>query len=327
MLTRILFTSFLIALISACGGSDDNSSDDNNNTAASIPITSDNAVELAATVTESTLNNGAVWDSEDLFDVFSGLLIQQTNSKSGLEYSDLMKFALEQIPVAGAGTDVTLECQLSGSLNISGSIADQSTLSTGDSLTIAFDACVSEEGSQNGSISITITAFSGDVGTDYSIGFSVVFNDLIFIENNETTTISGDVSMSIMLAEGILTTSFESNAFTVNEDGREQSISDYSVVTTVDVNEDSFNLDLEGSLTSDELGGTVSFETIEPFTGTGDDELASGVLRITGADGSTMTLTTENGVDVLLEIDSDGDGETNTTVDSNWEELEEFFDD
>lgn len=325
MLIRMLFTCLLSVVLGACGGSSDGSDD---NSGELVTITTDNAVEIAASVTSSTIDNDTTLDSADLFSDL--LVLQPPSAKVGFEYSDLMKTVLAQAPTGGVGNtpfNFSVNCASSGSFSVSATLANPEMLSQGDSITITFDACSDGEETQDGSIVLSITAFSGDTGAEYSLAFSVEYNNLSFTEEGETSRISGDVSMSITFSEGVITTEFSSNAFSVVEDGREQTVTDYAITTAVNAEDQSISLSVSGSLSSDELGGTVSFATIEPFTASAtDDDPVSGVLRITGADGATLTITVQDTVNVLLEIDSDGDGQVDQTIETTWQALDEFFD-
>ena len=69
--------------------------------------------------------------------------------------------------------------------------------------------------------------------------------------------------------------------------------------------------------------GSVAVETLEEWrTALGGDNPLSGVLRIIGADDASITVTALDEMSVQLDVDTNGDGVTDVTIMTTWEELD-----
>ena len=76
-----------------------------------------------------------------------------------------------------------------------------------------------------------------------------------------------------------------------------------------------------GTFTSTELEGSVTFETLEDFIVLGDDNPSSGIFLISDSSSSVL-LTVLDNINVQLDIDLDLDGTIDETVVVAWSALD-----
>ena len=108
---------------------------------------------------------------------------------------------------------------------------------------------------------------------------------------------------------------------TVTGGGASNTLLDYLMTQVVSDVTSEYSLEASGTLTSSAFSGSVSFETQVALQGTGTDFAVSGELLITGANGATIHVIVLDGVSVRLEVDLDGDAETDEIVDATWADL------
>jgi hypothetical protein len=75
-----------------------------------------------------------------------------------------------------------------------------------------------------------------------------------------------------------------------------------------------------GTLDSTQLSGVIRYSTPVTFQGIGSDFPNAGEFLVQGAT-SSLRLIAENNTDVSIEIDSDGDGNVDQTIETTWAEL------
>ena len=78
---------------------------------------------------------------------------------------------------------------------------------------------------------------------------------------------------------------------------------------------------VDGSLTSSDFSGTVNFATTALLQGVGDSHAYTGQLLITGANGATIKVVLLDSTFLRLEVDSNGDGVVDATLDFTWNDL------
>lgn len=331
----IAIVSILMAgLLVACGGGG-GGDDAAPPPASGVSITTANAEVVSAEVTNSV---DAVEGVGSGSEIITGVSI--TANSDGFSYRDFVMAQLEKFTVVRqqqlssgvVGVVIpaeTVPCSGGGTITISGNVADPNldTLSAGDTLSIVFDNC-SEEGSLiSGSFELTINAaFDGmlPLNLDVSVimtGFSVTDPDITF---------SSDGDMRLVLTEdgiGNFGATFSGNSLTINEGGETVTLSNYNYVLTGNDLSGDYSLDIAGTIDSTILGGSVTFVTVQPFTGNDfndTDEPTEGVLLMTSNfDSSQARLTAQpDGVNVMIEVDADGDGVFEGTVMTTWDTLE-----
>jgi hypothetical protein len=200
----------------------------------------------------------------------------------------------------------------------------------GDSLTVTFNACTDKSGEQyDGTVTIRITGVSGDLDNPpFTLGFSVTFN-LTISEGGDSFTVTGgfDITLSDDGNGGIgIVMSGTNFSLVGTEDGEaiNQSLTNFRYALTFDENTGDYTVDYSGTISDGELGGGFDFATTTPFSGTTSTEFDleypdAGVLEVTGAGGSKAILTVTGVNAVQIQIDEDGDGNFETTINTTWD--------
>jgi hypothetical protein len=202
----------------------------------------------------------------------------------------------------------------------------------GDTITATFDACTDESGDQyDGTMTVRITQVTGDLDIPpFTLGISVTFN-LTITEGGDSFTVVGgfDFTLSDDGAGGITIVMSGTNfSLSGMEDGApiNESLTNFRYALTFDENTGDYTVDFSGTISTGDIGGAVTFDTTTPFEGTTTTEFVienptAGVLEVTGAGGSKAILTVTGLNTVRIQIDEDGDGTFETTVNTTWDAL------
>jgi hypothetical protein len=215
------------------------------------------------------------------------------------------------------------DCALGGTLTVSGSVANPLTLSTNDTLIFDYDACAETGGEANGRVVIRIIRFSGRPETGaYTVVVRADLVDLAVTAAGETAIAKGSMTLTIDVAEGGgETDTITAILLAIEQSGEVHSLGDYTVTETLDAVTGAWSVAVEGTLTSTAFAGSATFETVEPFVSVVGGFPSMGELVIHGANGATIRAVALDGTFVRLEIDDDGDGVVDASVDATWAEL------
>jgi len=226
---------------------------------------------------------------------------------------------------------------------------DNQDFSIGDTITIINHDCIEDKKTTYGELSMTLI----EDEPNWSMNF--IFTNFTAIDLEGTLTFNGDLSMSIATNDSILfesttsmayltvidsdtthtlnnislkliieespTNTFESlviegNSFVYLEEIK--ILSDFSLTLTNNLNTLISTMIFNGKFDNPELGGVVSFETLQPFEGYNNDDLYAGIMKITASNRSSVTLMALDAVNVRLEVDENSDGAIDQTSDTTW---------
>jgi hypothetical protein len=225
----------------------------------------------------------------------------------------------QPVALVPVGPEVS-QCTGGGTVTLSGNIADPATLGPNDTITFDFASCVEGDTTTNGQFSMRVTSFSGDFASGtFSFAVTTSLTAFQITVGGETATVNGSISVSINATASTLTTTVTSGSISVGDGGSSHTLHDYSSVHTL--TSGSFTLDVSGRLTSSDFSGTVSFDTTALLQGMGEDYAFTGQLLITGANGATIKVVVLDSTFLRLEVDSNGDGVVDATIDLTWDEL------
>lgn len=326
-----LASSCVVLLVAGCGGGDGYSATSGGTTipTAAVQITPTNAPAVA---------KGAVTPAQGMAKTGGGMagvvgVVAQTSgrSRSVLEIS-LAEFnrarGLKFPPVvAGAIASLSLPCTTSGTVSVSFQDTNSTgTFDVGDIMTMAFNNCVEPDpvtgnlSTSNGSATFAITSASGALGmgiTPFSAEFTLTFNNFTSkdIATNLTEAINGDISFSTT-DDGTSTTGTMSGTSLRMDSSADGAflLTYYSISFTeanVPTTTTPYSFSVSMTIASTVANGSVTVATTTPFTGQGDGDPSAGQMVITGANGSTLTLTAlPDGVTVQMVVDQDGAGTT-----------------
>jgi hypothetical protein len=317
----------MLLILAGCGGGG------GGETAAAptelVDLTSANAKTVAGAAVVSSMEGGDL----GAYAMSAGPTAGVTATKSTQIYSKVGEIQSEQIDslvkqsqagyMQAAVGPVTSQCEVGGSVTISGDVSGEQTLSSGDNITIEFADCDDGVSVVDGTFSMTITSFSGDLASGmFSLGVSLELTAFAVTEGEETVTANGDVTMALdALSSPVVSMTVSSSSLAVSEGGASHELTDYSSTRTVDTVTGEYSIEASGTVTSSAFDGAASFDVIEPFTGTGAAYPGSGELLIEGAGGATLRVIALDTTFVRIELDSDGDGTADEIIDSTWDEL------
>ena len=314
-----------IVALSACGGGGSDSAAPPN----LVEITSNNAQAIAGAVLLSSFE-GSDLGSFASFAPASGTvtstkttaLYAKVGSLQKAETRSLMKQSQQGFMQAPVGP-VTADCDVAGTVTTSGTLASSTTLSAGDQITLSFSDCDDGTTVVNGVFSMRIASLTGDlVSGMFTLGIDVTLTAFQVLEAGETVTANGGVSFTTdTTSSPTITTTITTDSLTVTGGGASNTLLDYLMTQVVSDVTSEYSLEASGTLMSSAFSGSVSFETQVALQGTGTDFAVSGELLITGANGATIHVIVLDGVSVRLEVDLDGDAETDEIVDATWADL------
>jgi hypothetical protein len=177
-------------------------------------------------------------------------------------------------------------------------------------------------------MTMTFTEISSyDLTPPYTLGVDVIFTSYSISADNLVITSDGDMSM--LLSEDVadnMRLVYSGNSITTSDSGVVETLTSYRYDMEANDISGDYSLDMQGTINSTEIGGSVSFDTLTTFTGNdyvANSNPTAGVLLITGTDNSQARVTAmSDGINVQIEIDADGDGLYETTTMTTWTELE-----
>lgn len=219
-----------------------------------------------------------------------------------------------------------MPCDVNGVNVILNDVGDPG-LSTGDSASLTFVNCIFDPDgipiTMNGNISFTAHDVTGTPPDSFSYALECTFNAYSVTVLGATVTVHGGFTMELSSTDGDTFTSVvHGDYFSVTAQAGLQAfngtISDFRVTRTYTESTGAYFLDMMATVAGTELGGTASFETPVPFTGTDPNDPDAGTLVVTGAGGGTLTLVAIDNVDVEIHVDLDGDGENDGTIYTTW---------
>ena len=329
--------AFVVSLI-GCGGG---GGGDGGGTVAiptdPVNITAANAVDVAS-ATLSAVDILSGFNADSIIGIASVAGTDTSSASVRLELADILSAQLKRlqalVPQAGAAVTIavaippeTFDCLVSGTLTVSGDIADPtlSTLTAGDVITGTFTNCDDGDGLvMSGTVTITIQTFTGDLFVPpYSLTASFSLTNLSFTQAGETLTLNGTATLAESTQDDIFFTSTLSGtslSFT-DSTGDAGTLTNFISEGTDDLNTLEYTLDGSGTVATVGLAGSVQYATTTTFRGSGDNYPFEGVLVVTGADNSTETVTAVDSINITIEVDENGDGIIDQRINTTWDAL------
>jgi len=307
-------------MIAACGGSSDQLGAGQPPT-TTFAITSANATDVTRVAWEAAIASG---DFGDL----GGSLGLSATAPDGLAKASVLQKAggsLVTVTQLDPVQPIVTPCLSDGIVTITGDVADPLTLTVGDTFRTVYELCDDGAGEViDGSIDFTVREFTGDVLTSlYRLSLDAVVTNLQVVSATDTITNHGDVTVTLdtMDAPSIFA-GVSGTSMTVDSNASSETLSAYSSSQTVDgkLQTFPFTLTMFGTLDSTQFAGIVRYSTPVTFVGEGIDYPSSGALLIEG-DNSSARLTAVDNINVTIEIDSNGDGVVDATIDTTWAAL------
>ena len=212
-----------------------------------------------------------------------------------------------------------------GTITLSGDIQVPGTFTQGDTFNIAYEMCDQGTGEVvDGLIELTVGDFTGDLLTGlYMIAMDAVITDLQVTTAADTVTGNGDSTVTLDTTQSpFVTAGVSGTSLTMDSNANSETLSNYSSSQTFDGNQfpPEYTLGASGTLDSTQLTGVVVYATSPDFTGSGENYPHAGVLTVEG-NASMARLVAVDSTDVRIEIDTNGDGTVDETINTTWDAL------
>jgi len=325
------------ALLVACGGGGGGGGDDR------IAITSTNAEQVAsetATVPMGIASLAGLSDQVLAKSIRSptdtsvaAYLLAQTRRIAGM-----VAGSRDPLDVTAAAMETkTIPCA-SGRMVVTANDADDShTLSSGDRASVALEDCQDEMlgGRVSGALTIDIEEVTGDFETStppYSLRVMARFVDFVIADTidgqEETFAISADMTLTTGTQDGVrFTASISGESLGAEESGPDadnKTLRNYAFNLVRNDNTGESSIDGHGDIVTSALRGSVHFDITTPYVELDTESNPhAGVMTVTGANNSQLTITVLDTTQVRLDTDEDGDGTTDATATVLWQTLDE----
>ena len=313
--TRVILMLGAGSLLVACGGSSDGGGGGAAPTATAI-IDSETAPAMVEAALGAALESGALQDLGGLA-APSGATMSAAIVESGTSTNG----PTAEVQV---GPEV-IQCAVSGNISFSADIQNQETISAGDSFSFSFNNC--DEGDEsvlNGSFDFEVDSFTGDMSSEaFAMTVSITVTGFQVFEGGETATLDGDFTMSLDNTDAPVTTvSISGNSLSVDNGVESASLSQFSSTVTVDPLTGLTTIDMSGFMMSSEFDGEIYYETTTPFQFGADGTPIAGEFVVEGANDASITVMFVGGDSVEMNLDTDGDGQTDEVIMTTWTELD-----
>jgi hypothetical protein len=302
----------------ASGGSGSGSGDGNGSnppppppvtTGPTLPITAGNAEDVAAALIT------AMTASFDFGDIAGP---GATPASAGS-----LAVALKRPPPADSSTPplgyalLPEACAISGTVDITETLADPTRLTVGDRIEAVFDACDDGDGYViSGTIGLEISALQGDLLTDvFLLGLAVTLGDVVVVEGEGTDALTADGDFTLTfdsLDFPVISQRLEGRSLAFGIGAETVTLEDFDHFIEADTgaSPEVLSVEVAGQLSSSALGGSVLYRTTSVIHVIEDFAPFTGKIVVDGADDSVMNVifSPVGDSDVTLEIDENGDG-------------------
>jgi DNA-binding beta-propeller fold protein YncE len=233
----------------------------------------------------------------------------------------LSTVALEALTarLASAGVETrVVPCESGGSLTISLADADGSdTLSAGDIVTAAYDACAYPGGRLDGALRIRVAALS-DTATEQVRRGSLEVVRFTQVDGPDTLELRGGIRFAFTSTLAADRLEMESDELVATQNGRSEALSGFAYRFTLQQNGSGYDNSATGTLRSETLPGTFSFTQPSTWRAQAGRLPAAGVAAIAGPGGASARLDqfdvsfteARDGIALLLDLDGNGSFES-----------------
>ena len=250
---------------------------------------------------------------------------------AGSQFSPNGAFGQVQLQgLSGSFGPVTVNCAVSGTAEVSGSIATGGTFTPGDSLQANFTACVRGTERLDGLLEVTVDSYLGTAGSNFVVTANATESGLrrwadgtcfFGVGTYHTVYDLGIATPGVILADSNTT------AFNVSAGGRNQTVNGAAVTAQIQIGQPvpSVSRDSSGTMSGTDLTGSFGYFSVAPdvFVVDGDSSTgpSTGELLVTAGDGTTLRLIALDDLNVRLDADYNGDGVIDEQILTTWAEL------
>ena len=281
------------------------------NESAALPITDGNAQDITVAVLVAITSTVEI---VNILDIIGLPVVASTNA-------DLAKGA-----VMAVSADV-IACD-TGEATVTWNDADNNfVVSTGDTFDVVFAMCFfADTGTTfDGPMSLTDMVITGDPINQiapWGLAFTMGFDGLSGTDSDGTVIIDGNLDFDMNSEDNLVVNlSVASASLTAQQSGISETLSDFVLAETFNLNTLLQVVSSSGAFTSTLLEGTVTFQTLQDFVIMADDNPSAGQLLISDNSSSVLVTVIDN-ISLQLEIDIDLDGMIDRTIVVAWDDLD-----
>ena len=226
-----------------------------------------------------------------------------------------------QVPFGPLIVDCT-----SGSIALSGDIADPTGLSAGDTIRLVHQACEEGGATVTGVVDAVVDEFTPVAGLpdNYLLGLLMELSDLQVTVGSSSETSNGDVAVLIDTTNAPASLSEEAagNSMRFDGDNRSDTLRNYATNATYNFDGEVylFSVITQGTVSSTAIEQPVTYTTPVALEGVEGDFPSSGEL-LTSGDASSVRIVAVDNINVRLDVDSNGDGEVDVSIETTWTDL------
>jgi hypothetical protein len=324
----LLVTLGALSLISACSSGDGFNEDrnDNNNGGGSAPsaqITSGNAAQ----VTKVSYQSAQTADAAANYSGGTGFIAPVTSPVAKIDgsFGTAGKASADTASIPIPPT--TESCPASGTSTLSGDIADPltPTLTPGDYFDLTYVNCGDDFAVLDGNLYYEVDAFAGELlSGSYDLTMSTTFTDFQIATDEDTLLSNGDVVVRLNTLDlPVVTAEVTGSSLTVDSDLGTQTLTNFA--SSFEQNSSSvpapYTQASSGTLNTTLIEGVVSYSTPVDFAGFDAEYPNSGEFLVAG-ENSSARLVVLDSVNISIEVDTDGDGVVDDTIEMTWAEFE-----
>ena len=322
-MTRAASAAAVASLLAACGGGGGDSSTPQ---VARLAITTSNASPAAAEAIDA--GDAGTGPSGSVIGVQVSAPTTSVSAMSTL--ASVVRANLgahAPAGVVGVTTSSTDACTGGGTVTTSATIASNQGATAGDRIDLTFNACVESGTTINGGLSITLVTFNSDatkITADTSVSNFTVSAGALAARLNGSMRMSLDETSGTHRLTSMTSSSLSYDRLVNGTARATRTLSNYSFAEDETVADGStsttFSYSASGSFPN---FGTVAFDaqTTQAIVVPGGATVpSSGAGKVTGANGSSVTITVVSG-GVKLDVDTDGNGTIDATINRTWNEL------
>jgi hypothetical protein len=285
-------------------------------------INTGSALAVAGRAVDIALQSGSFGGITD----FVGLTVVSTKNSARLGGASVSKpsapNAWSAIPV---GPEIT-ECEVRGTLTVSGDIASPLTVTAGDFLDYEWSDCEDGLGQTlDGLIRMTFTEFDGDLlAGRILLGVSLTVEEFLVSHNAEFRLTNGDLSLTIdSRSQPETTIETLGSSLVVQRNLSTETLTDFASLIVEDTSmfPSNFTTDSSGTVSSTLFNGFVSYSMPTAFESSGDGFPYTGEMLVSGSSGATLRIIAIDDQTVRIEADYNGDGASDATIETSWEAL------
>ncbi|HEX5789204.1 MAG TPA: hypothetical protein VFY03_13560 [Woeseiaceae bacterium] len=308
--------------LTACGGGGDSSGANSPPPSSSFAITAANAGSATAASWQSANGSASMAGLAGTSGIVTAKPGDAAKTAAGVPSSRSLGSLLTRIPFGPE----TFPCNVSGSITLSGDLANPTTLTAGDVINMDADACDDGYGEVlDGEMSMTVNGIAGDfLAGAYELTLALALEDFQVTTATDVETGNGDVTVTLdTLAAPYIEAAVGGSAMTWDRNAESATLSNYESFQTVDGGQElvPYTLSASGTLDSSELPGSVRYSTPVTFAGQDGGYPHTGEFLVEG-NASSARLVALDDVDVRIDIDLDDDGTVDASIAMTWAELD-----